>query len=124
MQPTILAAFLEFSRTAFSMAAAGVALLVIGVLAAKNDIAEARGVNKIVASSNLCFAIPLAVFGALHLFGPRFVIDIVPPYMPFDLTIRLTDEMLVSPGSTGCRTTLRPRPASDSIARGASHTER
>src|SRR5262249_32617984 len=29
------------------------------------------------------FAVPLAVFGALHLFGPRFVRDLVPPYMPW-----------------------------------------
>jgi len=40
MQPTILAAFFEFSRTAFSMSAAALALLVIGLLAAKNDISQ------------------------------------------------------------------------------------
>src|SRR6185295_8435644 len=28
------------------------------------------------------FAIPLAVFGALHLFGPQFVAPLVPRYMP------------------------------------------
>jgi uncharacterized membrane protein len=83
MHPTILATFFEVSRTEVAMCAAGVALFVIGVLAAKNEIAEARGLDKIVALSNLCFAIPLAVFGALHLFGPQFVMDIVPPYMPW-----------------------------------------
>jgi len=82
MQPTILAAFLEFPRTAFSMSAAGLALLVIGLLAAKNDIAQAPGLDKIVALTNMCFAIPLAVFGALHLSGPQFVMNIVPKYMP------------------------------------------
>src|SRR6476620_4996916 len=82
MQPTIFAAFLEFSRTAFAMSAAGLALLVIGLWAAKNDIVEARGLDKIVALANLCFAVPLAVFGALHLFGPEFVKDLVPKYMP------------------------------------------
>ena len=60
MHPTILAAFFEFSRTAFSMSAAGLALLVIGLLAAKSDVAQARGLGKIVAMANLCFAIPLA----------------------------------------------------------------
>lgn len=70
-------------QTVVAMCSAGIALFLIGVLAAKNDIAEARGLDKIVALSNLCFAIPLAVFGALHLFGPRFVIDIVPEYMPW-----------------------------------------
>ena len=61
MQPTILAAFLEFPRTAFSMSAAGLALLVIGLLAAKNDIAQAPGLDKIVALTNMCFAIPPCV---------------------------------------------------------------
>jgi uncharacterized membrane protein len=83
MRQTILATFFELSRTEVAMCAAGIALFVIGVLAAKNEIAEARGLDKIVALSNLCFAIPLAVFGALHLFGPQFVRDIVPPYMPW-----------------------------------------
>jgi uncharacterized membrane protein len=31
----------------------------------------------------LCFAAPLAVFGTLHLFGPQFVKDGVPRYMPW-----------------------------------------
>ncbi len=82
MHPAMLAAFLE-SRTAVAMCSAGIALLVIGALAAKDEIGEARGLDKIVALGNACFAIPLAVFGALHLFGPRFVMGIVPAYMPW-----------------------------------------
>lgn len=82
MRPTILAMFLEISGTAVAMCSAGVALFLIGVWAAKNDIAKARGLDKIVALSNLCFAVPLAVFGALHLSGPQFVQDLVPRYMP------------------------------------------
>jgi uncharacterized membrane protein len=85
MQPTILAAFFEFSRTAFSMSAAALALLVIGLLAAKNDISQARGLDKIVALTNLCFAIPLAAFGAEHLSGAKFLMDLVPSYMPWRL---------------------------------------
>ncbi len=85
MYSTILATFFETSRTVAAMCAAGIALFLVGVLAAKNEIAEARGLDKIVALSNLCFAIPLAVFGALHLFGARFVRDIVPMYMPWRL---------------------------------------
>ena len=85
MQPIILAVFFEFSRTAFSMSAAGVALLVVGLLAAKNEIAQARGLDKIVALTNLCFAIPLAVFGAEHLSAGKFMIDLVPTYMPWRL---------------------------------------
>ncbi|HKV60908.1 MAG TPA: hypothetical protein VJO16_03280 [Candidatus Acidoferrum sp.] len=82
MHTTILAAFLEISRSAVSMCAAGILLFLIGGLAAKTDIARASGLNKIVALSNLCFAIPLAVFGAEHLSGAKFIMLSVPSYMP------------------------------------------
>lgn len=82
MHPILLASFIAFSVTAFAMSAAGLALLIIGLFAAKNDIAQAHGTKKMVALSNLCFALPLAVFGALHLSGPSFVMNIVPRYMP------------------------------------------
>lgn len=67
---------------AVSMSAAGVALLLIGLWAAKKDIAQARGLDRIVAMTNICFAIPLAVFGAEHLSG-GILISLVPPYMPW-----------------------------------------
>jgi uncharacterized membrane protein len=82
MQSIILVAFFETSHTAVAMCSAGVALFLVGIWAAKNDIAQARGLDKIVALANLCFAAPLAVFGTLHLFGPQFVKDLVPKYMP------------------------------------------
>jgi len=81
----ILAAFLEFSGPAFWMSAAGLALLVIGLLAAKNDIAGASGIDRIVALTNLCFAIPLAVFGAEHFSLGNSMIGLVPLYMPWRL---------------------------------------
>ncbi|HET9837611.1 MAG TPA: hypothetical protein VFR84_05195 [Candidatus Angelobacter sp.] len=83
MRATILATLFESSRTAVAMCTAGVVLFLGGVLAAKSEIAEARGLDKIVALSNLCFAVPLAVFGTLHLFGPQFVKGLVPQYMPW-----------------------------------------
>jgi len=84
MRLAALAMFVENSRTAVGMFAAGIAVLLIGAWAAKSDVAQARGMNKekIVALANVCYAVPLAVFGALHLFGPDFVKDLVPPYMP------------------------------------------
>jgi uncharacterized membrane protein len=85
MQPTLLAAFFEFSPMPFSMSAAILVLLVIGLVAAKNDIAQSRGLDKIVALTNLCFAIPLAAFGAEHLSGAKFIMALVPPYMPWRL---------------------------------------
>ncbi|MGB9455964.1 MAG: hypothetical protein WCB12_07980 [Bryobacteraceae bacterium] len=83
MQPTILAVFLAFSGTALSMSAAGLTLLAIGLLAAKNDMVQARGIDKIVALTPLCFAIPLAVFGAEHLSSPQALLAGVPSYMPW-----------------------------------------
>ena len=85
MHSTILAAFFEISRTAVSMCGAGILLFLIALWAAKTDIARARGLDKIVALSNLCFAIPLAVFGALHLSGVGFRLPLVPSYMPWRL---------------------------------------
>jgi uncharacterized membrane protein len=65
------------------MSTAGLVLLVIGLWAAKSDIAQARGLDKIVALNNLCFAIPLAVFGALHLADEKSLLALVPKYMPW-----------------------------------------
>jgi uncharacterized membrane protein len=83
MQPGILALFPAFSSAALSMSASGVALFAIGLFAAKNDIAKARGVDRIVALSHLCFAIPLAIFGAEHLSSHQAMLAIVPSYMPW-----------------------------------------
>src|SRR5580692_7163754 len=63
----ILLAFFEFSRTAASMSAAAIVLFPIALWAVRTEIAQARGLDKVVALSNLCFALPLAVFGAEHL---------------------------------------------------------
>ena len=82
MPATIFATFFGVSHTAVAMCAAGIALFLIGGWAAKNTIAAARGLDKIVALNNLCVAVPLAVFGALHLFGSQFVKGLVPRYMP------------------------------------------
>ena len=69
--------------TVVAMCSAGIALFLIGGVAARSEIAGARGLDRIAALANLCIAVPLAVFGALHLFGPRFVIDVVPAFMPW-----------------------------------------
>ena len=85
MHTTILATFFGISRTVIAMCGAGILLFLVGLWAAKSDIARAGGLDKIVALSNLSFAIPLAVFGALHLFGVEFVLPLVPSYMPWRL---------------------------------------
>ncbi len=85
MHTTILAAFFEISRTPLSMCSAGIVIFLIALWAARTDVAQASGLDKIAALSNLCFAIPLAVFGALHLSAIEFVLPIVPSYMPWRL---------------------------------------
>ena len=69
--------------TVVAMCSAAIALFLIGIIAAKTEIAEARGLERIVALRYVCFAIPLAVFGALHIFGAQFVEPLVPRYMPW-----------------------------------------
>jgi uncharacterized membrane protein len=85
MHTTLFVAFVALSRTPLAMCSAGFAVFLIALWATKTDVARARGIEKIVALSNLCFAIPLAVFGALHLSAVEFVLPIVPPYMPWRL---------------------------------------
>src|SRR4029079_10728877 len=71
------------SGTALAMCSSGAAAFVIGLVVARSEIAAARGLHRIVGLGPLCFAIPLAVFGALHLASPDFVVGIVPPYIPW-----------------------------------------
>jgi uncharacterized membrane protein len=85
MHTNILATFFEISTAAVSMCGAGIVLLLIAVWAAKTDVARASGLDKIVVLSNLCFAVPLAVFGAEHLSGAKFIMLGVPSYMPWRL---------------------------------------
>jgi uncharacterized membrane protein len=85
MYTTILAAFFEISHIAVAMCSAGILLFLVALWAARTDIVRAGGLDKIVVLSNLCFAIPLAVFGADHLWGARFVMLAVPSYMPWRL---------------------------------------
>ena len=80
--PHIIAAF---SSPAFWMSFAGLAVLVTGLVAAKKEIAQARGLNKIVALTHVCFAVPLAVFGAEHFSLGNSMIGLVPSYMPWRL---------------------------------------
>ena len=49
------------------MCTAGILVFVTGLWSSKAEIAAARGIEKVVTLYRVCFAIPLAVFGALHL---------------------------------------------------------
>jgi len=67
------------------MSIAGAVVSVTALLSAKSDLTQARGLDKIVALANLCFAAPLAVFGAEHLSDARTIMPLVPAYMPWRL---------------------------------------
>jgi uncharacterized membrane protein len=82
MHTIILATIFEISRTAVSMCIAGILLFLVALWAARTDIARAGGLDKIVVLSNLCFAVPLAVFGAEHFSFAKFIMLSVPSYMP------------------------------------------
>ena len=85
MHPTTLPALFGISPTVVSTCMAGIVLFLIGLLAVKRDFAEARGLGKIVALANLCFAAPLAVFGAEHFASARGISQLVPKFMPWPL---------------------------------------
>ncbi len=61
---------------------AGIAVFVIGMLAAWSDLAASRGLDQLAPLRHVCVAVPLAVFGAEHLFAPQLMINLVPRYMP------------------------------------------
>lgn len=82
MPLTFLAVFLALPRTPTAMCVAGITFFLIAILATKTDIVAARGLDKIVALCSLCYAIPLGVFGALHLTAPNSLLPLVPRYMP------------------------------------------
>ena len=67
------------------MSVAAILLFLIALWAAKTDIARASGLDKVVGLSNLCFALPLAVFGAEHLSAAEFIHQGVPSYVPWHL---------------------------------------
>jgi uncharacterized membrane protein len=85
MYLSFLAILLEFSRTAASMSAAGIVLFVIGAFAATRAVADSRGLEKVVALSNLLFAMPLAAFGGEHFAAANGISRIVPSFVPWHL---------------------------------------
>jgi uncharacterized membrane protein len=61
---------------------AGLTFLVIGLFAARRELSAAHTLDKLLVLGRVFFAVPLAVFGAEHLSGARFVMQVVPPWMP------------------------------------------
>jgi uncharacterized membrane protein len=67
------------------MSAAGLTLLVIGLWSAEGEIIQARGIDKVVALTSVCFAVPLAIFGAEHFSLIDALASMVPSFMPWHL---------------------------------------
>ncbi|MGB7438699.1 MAG: DoxX family membrane protein [Candidatus Acidiferrum sp.] len=61
---------------------AGIVITVIGLYVAKGDFNAARGPDKIVALGPTFFAMPMAVFGAQHFTEGKFIVKMIPEYMP------------------------------------------
>ncbi len=79
----IAATLPEYSATVIAMCAAGLGVLAVGAWATRDEWTAARGLDRVVALRNVCFAAPLAVFGATHLFDPQSLLLRVPSYMPW-----------------------------------------
>lgn len=71
--------------TVLWMSVAGVVSFLIGITAARSEIARARGLDKIVALASLCFAMPLAAFGAEHFTLASTIMQLVPKFIPWHL---------------------------------------
>jgi len=81
----LLAALLIFSIPAdvFWPYFAGAATLVIGLATSiRSRIGQVSGLDKFILFGPLCFAISMAIFGADHLVGAKFVATIVPSWIP------------------------------------------
>lgn len=65
---------------------AGIALLAIGLpLILKNEVPRARGLDKLMPFGRLFFAIPMAVFAGEHFTVARFMIAMIPSWIPAHL---------------------------------------
>ncbi len=67
------------------MSGAAIVLFLLALWALKTEIVRADGLDKVVALANLCFALPLAAFGAEHLSAAQFIQMGVPSYVPWHL---------------------------------------
>ena len=71
-----------FTRFLFWPWFTGLIFLIIGLFVMRRNIARAAGIDKLIALGPICFAAPLAAFGAEHLAGARFLMQLVPGWMP------------------------------------------
>lgn len=73
------------SSFAFWPCFAGLLFLITGLISFRKEIAAAIGLNKLVALASVFIAASLAVFGTEHIAGARFLMQMVPVWMPAHL---------------------------------------
>lgn len=61
---------------------AGASISLAGALAVKGEVLLAKGTDKIVSMGRLFFAVPMAVFGAQHFTEAKFIVQLVPSWIP------------------------------------------
>ncbi len=83
--PTAAFILSQINPNVLWMPVAALIVFLIGLWTARTEIARARGIDKVVALANLCFAMPLAAFGAEHFASIRVIAGMVPKYMPWHL---------------------------------------
>src|ERR1700733_9564245 len=64
------------------MSVAGVVFLAMGAMVAGRDVADAHGLDKLIALGCVFFAAPLGVFGVEHLTNAGEIAQLVPSWMP------------------------------------------
>jgi uncharacterized membrane protein YphA (DoxX/SURF4 family) len=74
--------WLQISAELFWPYFAGATLSLAGLAALRGDVLLARGSDKIVSMGRLFFAVPMAVFGAEHFTEAKFVVRMVPAWIP------------------------------------------
>jgi uncharacterized membrane protein len=61
---------------------AGLTFLIAGLVAVRRELAASVKLDKLIVLGPVFFAVPLAVFGAEHLAGAQFVMQVVPHWIP------------------------------------------
>jgi uncharacterized membrane protein len=61
---------------------AGLIVLAIGFLTVRRELSSAAGTDNLIALGPVFFAAPLALFGAEHLTAAKFIMEVVPRWMP------------------------------------------
>jgi len=75
--------FFQVSAEVFWAYFAGTAIWLAGLAAIRTDVLLARGSDKLISMGRVFFALPMAVFGTEHFTAAKFVVQLVPKYMPW-----------------------------------------